>query len=1113
MGFDLFISYARKDNQPRKPGALGWISAFVDALQDQHRRVTLENFSIFFDRHEIRSGEDWELRIKEGVRGAKLMVTFISPNYFDSKWCRREWEAYSQHELNHSIGAEGIHSIYISSVPDFGGVPSGTKADWMTSLIRRQYLDMRQWFSLESAALHRDEACALVAGLDQQLAVCLDRVTRAQAAPGTVYRHNPTFIGRGDELRQIRHSLSGGEVGAITVVHGLPGIGKSALTTEYAHTFAGQYSGGRWQVDCDGEKEISIVLAKLATPLNVEFNIQEKFNPLLIAQRVLNELERRTQLPSLGRAERPNAHVLTGQPACLLILDNVNRSELLSPSQVDLLPNAPWLHVLVTTQLGKDKLFGTLPGREFLPLDELPEADALALMARFQSGGVFKNDAELEAARVIVQWFGGFTLAIEAVATFLGRFNELTFTGFLERLSKEGLAAEEAAASAPIVSESMRHREKQLTTALEPLLEQLAPEEMVALEYAAVLPENQIPMEWIEALMAKVFKQIQDAVPPGYPDPWEDILRRLNGLRLLRETGHPELRRMHPMVQKIVVLRMNSKFVDRRAQLIDHACHRAERLIWAKVDPQNSWELEPLNAFCTALLTEERLGGPRLALLLGKSLLKHGKFRETEVLLRRSVVCLESFCEPDDADLGLALSALGTALLDSDKFEEAEAVLRRSLAIAEKNFGAWHLNTACCLNNLGLTLYSTDRLTESESMIRRAVGICGRISEPNAETRYIAGRALNTLAVMLLNTSRSAEAEPFFQQALTLAEQDYENDPAFVATVLDNLAHMLMDANKLAEAESSIRRAIKIEGEFFDSNHVARGKSLLTLATILLSTNRLAEAEPLFREALRVHENYYGPEHPRITTDLESLALLLQATDRNAEAESLVRRAMAIKKARFGQNNLGVAIALAKLGTLLYEKGQLTEAEDLLRRSIDTQERLRGPEHRGVAFVITRLATVLKGAGRLDEAELLFRRALGIVEKNFPANHPEVGKHLNNLADVLFMMQKFTEAESLFQRVFAIDEQDNPDQAEVATHLYNFACLLHQTRRLPEAVQMWERSIQIRLKLKATGGRCSQKSLDNVITNYTYTRAQLGHSQKEIAMRINELEASARNSL
>jgi|ERR1035441_811899 hypothetical protein len=100
--YDFFVSYARKDN------AIGWITHFVDQLQDEHRAYSGgREFRIFFDKEEIRSLDDWRHRIYESLAASRLLVAFISPNYFASEWCRREWHTWIDVEIAKHVLSDG----------------------------------------------------------------------------------------------------------------------------------------------------------------------------------------------------------------------------------------------------------------------------------------------------------------------------------------------------------------------------------------------------------------------------------------------------------------------------------------------------------------------------------------------------------------------------------------------------------------------------------------------------------------------------------------------------------------------------------------------------------------------------------------------------------------------------------------------------------------------------------------------------------------------------------------------------------------------------------------------------------------------------------------------
>jgi hypothetical protein len=156
-----------------------------------------------------------------------------------------------------------------------------------------------------------------------------------------------------------------------------------------------------------------------------------------------------------------------------------------------------------------------------------------------------------------VQFLGCFTLAVEAAAVYLGQFsNDVTCAGFLARLRKEGVEGLDAASLQN--TESILHGEKRLAATIQPKLESLELAEKRTLEFAALLPADQIPLHWLRALVADEFQEIATDAEPGYPDPWKSVLRRLFSLRLFRLTdfvdddGQPRAVRIHRLLQEVI---------------------------------------------------------------------------------------------------------------------------------------------------------------------------------------------------------------------------------------------------------------------------------------------------------------------------------------------------------------------------------------------------------------------------------------------------------------------------------------------------------------------------------------------------------------------------------
>jgi len=156
----------------------------------------------------------------------------------------------------------------------------------------------------------------------------LDRAERALLSQNNLIKHNAAFVGRVRELTELRNALSKNKLGVVgarqgktigpVAVQGLGGMGKTELALAYAHAFAWDYPGGRWQIPCEYTADLRLALTRLAGPMHFEFTEEEKKDLALQFERVLREIQRRER--------------------CLLILDNVSDPHLLEPEYLDRLP-------------------------------------------------------------------------------------------------------------------------------------------------------------------------------------------------------------------------------------------------------------------------------------------------------------------------------------------------------------------------------------------------------------------------------------------------------------------------------------------------------------------------------------------------------------------------------------------------------------------------------------------------------------------------------------------------------------------------------------------------------------------------------------------------------
>lgn len=474
--YDFFVSYARADNVS-SDGGPGWVERFVDAVIEEHRSFTGgRTLRPFFDRRDISNFATWESEIfHKGLTRSRLFLAFLSPAYFASEVCRREWKAWLDQEIARHILAAGAAPVYFVEVPGLVAKPMLSESEVARNVAelcrlaeprdrfftdvtpvlqecrRRQLVTwiqdnaVRPFVHAGMMDLHQADLRKVLRKLAEDLDARAEDVRRAEGSVSTVPPYNPKFTGRRDELLDLRRMLKYDHTGVVCGVAGLGGIGKSELAYTYAHAFASVYPGGRFYVPCDHAHNLRDAVLVLGDQFRDQISDEERLTPEAYFAAICRCLRRRLD---------QRGHIL-------LVLDNVTDPALVSRGQTDALTAlGPKLHLLATTRL--------LPpsGTGWLTLGELSESEALELLEKHRPfdqsdprltasrqataiekvvrpvdapspAGSALNDveSEREAALRIVRKLGGFALAIELVAAGLAAHPSATYAGVADGLA------------------------------------------------------------------------------------------------------------------------------------------------------------------------------------------------------------------------------------------------------------------------------------------------------------------------------------------------------------------------------------------------------------------------------------------------------------------------------------------------------------------------------------------------------------------------------------------------------------------------------------------------------------------------------------------------------
>ncbi len=749
----------------------------------------------------------------------------------------------------------GYAPVYTVTAPGFEDESSAALDAWLAGLRRRQYLDLREWRSEGPDALQRDEVRRRLAALDQRLADALDRAERVASSPTTIPSHNPNFVGRLDELRRLHETLDLGRLGTITAVHGLGGIGKSALAFEYAHAFAVEYPGGRFHVPCARVSDLRIPLVNLAEYKGVSLTDDERKDLDAAFARVRAAFE--------------------SGPRSLLLLDNVDDPALLLPAhRAACLPSGDSVHVLATTRLEPERLRGL----EFLALDSLPEPDASRLLERHRP---FADDAERAAAGRIVARLGGYPLAIEVVAVYLWQSPEITYAGYAARLEREGLAALEGAGRDDLVALS-RHNQTLITELLKPTLALLSKPERLALEFAATLPPDNIVLPWLRQLVARTHPEYATEPEPGFPDPWRRVERRIVGLRLLLPGDNPQVARMHRLLQDVIAKLLPS---ERFLSSIDARARGAVRTLYLRHTEQGEFLESKVRELKEEVLaqSQEFLGKDVLTELNAFVVARSKGLTEDGKSDQRPRWEIESLCyvahamlrRPDARSTKCGIEVanrVATALRRIGRFREARSLLHHAIEQIEERFGGDYKILGTLLMNLAIMENESGDRSEAARLFERGVSI--EESKRGAGNANLATTYANRGA-MLWHEGNLDRAREWLCRSIPLFEKQANSDPAEFSNAWCSLAMVENDSGNLPEARRLLLRSIALL-EPIDARHPGLIVPLSNLGSLENESGNPIEAGTWLRRAISICETQKDLNHPDLVFPLYNLACVEQ---------------------------------------------------------------------------------------------------------------------------------------------------------------------------------------------------------------------------------------------
>ena len=127
--------------------------------------------------------------------------------------------------------------------------------------------------------------------------------------------------------------------------------------------------------------------------------------------------------------------------------------------------------------------------------------------------------------------------------------------------------------------------------------------------------------------------------------------------------------------------------------------------------------------------------------------------------------------------------------------------------------------------------------------------------------------------IVLKRFVNGAEAEPFYQRALTLTEKRIGSEHPDLIPYLNNLAGIYRHQHRYADAALLYDWALTTMEKLRGPDHMDTAQCRAALAGAYRSQGRYDLAEPLYQQVLTFRNRHLGPDHPD-TRNAQQMAAL-----------------------------------------------------------------------------------------------------------------------------------------------------------------------------------------------------------------------------------------------
>ena len=437
-----------------------------------------------------------------------------------------------------------------------------------------------------------------------------------------------------------------------------------------------------------------------------------------------------------------------------------------------------------------------------------------------------------------------------------------------------------------------------------------------------------------------------------------------------------------------------------------------------------------------------------------------------------------------DMSKARTLGALATVYMEEGKFADAETRGTQAIALMDASAKPDDPRLGYALVHMALIYDSQGKTEQAAPLYARSLSILR--NSGGSDPQEISNLKFQAGFIRMYHAAASAQ---IYQYILDLTESTGVSD-----TDLRLELGRLAQTQRGADAEQDYLRILELDKKLFGPDDVKTAGDQEALAKLYLAEGKFAAALPLLQHSQQVAQAKPAPEHESKidkrfnASDAlhlnQELAQGYAGARKNTEAEELYKQIISTEESDTKQEkvlqDMSMADDLRGLAGVYLAEHRYDDALETMKRTaaIDDEienskfgkfKGLSGTSSVWVWLAQIELAEIYREKGDSAAAEPLFQQSLEMTQQmHLAPGHPKLAQMLSNYATLLRDQGKYPEAEALYKRSLDVwAKAVYPENADDAETLTNYAQLLRKMNRPAEAEPLEARASAMLAKVNA----------------------------------------------